>query len=78
MNKPYLTRGIYRHYKGAQYQVLDLVQHSESAEWLVLYKALYGDYGLWVRPFTMFTEQVTSVQGAVARFELTLALEETT
>ena len=71
-----ITKGIYRHYKGNQYQVLDIVRHSETAEWLVLYKALYGDYGLWVRPVAMFTEQVTGELGLVPRFELTLALEE--
>lgn len=72
----YLSQGIYRHYKGEQYQVIDTVRHSETKEWLVLYKALYGDYGLWVRPLTMFTEQVKTEQGFVPRFELILALEK--
>ena len=75
MQTPVLTKGIYRHYKGNQYQVIDLVQHSETQEWLVLYKALYGDYSSWVRPFTMFTESVVTENGAVPRFALTLALE---
>lgn len=76
MTKPNLTKGIYYHHKGAKYQLLDVVQHSETQEWLVLYKALYGDYGLWVRPLTMFTEQVNTEQGLVPRFKLTMALEK--
>lgn len=72
----HISQGIYRHYKGEQYQVIDIVRHSETHEWLVLYKALYGDYGLWVRPLTMFTEQVKTERGFVPRFELILALEE--
>ncbi len=75
MLTPTLRKGIYRHYKGNMYQVIDLVQHSETQEWLVLYKALYEDYSSWVRPFTMFCEQVQTEQGLLPRFELTLALE---
>ncbi len=44
MLTPTLRKGIYRHYKGNMYQVIDLVQHRETQEWLVLYKALYEDY----------------------------------
>ncbi len=76
MKPLHLTQGIYRHYKGKDYQVLGLVQHSETQEHLVLYKALYGDYSLWVRPLSMFTETVTTEQGTVPRFKLTLPLEE--
>lgn len=50
--------GRYRHYKGRDYQVLEVARHSESEEELVVYRALYGDFGLWVRPLTMFTEEV--------------------
>ena len=57
-----IKAGLYRHYKGAQYQVIDTVQHSETEEVLVLYRALYGEQGLWVRPLAMFTETVM-VQG---------------
>ena len=50
--------GLYRHYKGGMYQVLGLVRHSETLDILVLYQALYGTRGLWVRPRAMFTECV--------------------
>lgn len=50
--------GIYRHYKGASYEVLGTAQHSETEEHLVVYRALYGEYGLWVRPLSMFCETV--------------------
>jgi len=62
--------GIYRHYKGLLYEVLGVARHSETEAPLVVYRALYGEYGLWVRPLEMFTERV-DVQGEqVARFEL--------
>ncbi|MCY7318554.1 MAG: DUF1653 domain-containing protein [Ramlibacter sp.] len=50
--------GRYRHYKGMLYQVLGTVRHSETLEPMTLYRALYGEHGLWVRPATMFGEQV--------------------
>jgi hypothetical protein len=50
--------GLYRHYKGNLYEVVDTVRHSETLEPMTLYRALYGDHGLWVRPATMFEEQV--------------------
>ena len=62
--------GIYRHYKGALYEVLGTAQHSESEEPLVVYRALYGDYGLWVRPLDMFTESVTRDGQTQPRFAL--------
>lgn len=51
-------RGRYRHYKGGEYEVLDTVRHSETLEPLTLYRALYGQHGLWVRPAAMFNETV--------------------
>lgn len=65
-----LKTGIYRHYKGNLYQVLHTARYSESEEWLVVYRALYGDYGVWVRPLTMFCESVTIDGKTLPRFEL--------
>lgn len=48
--------GRYRHYKGNDYQVIGVATHSETAERVVVYRTLYGDFDLWVRPLTMFTE----------------------
>jgi hypothetical protein len=64
-----ITRpGYYRHYKNLLYQVLGTVRHSESLEPMTLYKALYGEQGMWVRPAAMFNETV-EVNGVVqARF----------
>lgn len=51
--------GRYRHYKGQDYEVLGVARHSETEENLVVYRCLYGDYSLWVRPLTMFSEMVS-------------------
>ena len=51
-------KGKYRHYKGSEYQVTDTATHSETEELLVLYRPLYGDGALWVRPFNMFFEKI--------------------
>jgi len=50
--------GIYCHYKGSEYQVLDVATHSETEEQVVVYRCLYGDYSMWVRPLNMFIENV--------------------
>ena len=50
--------GRYRHFKGGEYQVIGMARHSESMEELVVYRALYGERGLWVRPAAMWTETV--------------------
>ena len=50
--------GIYRHYKNLMYEVLGTVRHSETLESMTLYRALYGERGLWVRPAAMFSEKV--------------------
>ena len=67
--------GIYRHYKGNLYQLLHIARHSETEEPLAVYRALYGDYGVWVRPLAMFTEIVVTEQGSVARFALVKAVD---
>lgn len=64
-----LLPGIYRHYKGNEYHVIAIAQHSESGEEHVVYRALYGERGLWVRPLSMFTETVEREHGTLARFE---------
>jgi hypothetical protein len=64
------TAGIYRHYKGQRYRVLGTAYHSETLEPLVVYQALYGDHGLWVRPATMFTETIELDGEPIARFAL--------
>ncbi|UOO81166.1 DUF1653 domain-containing protein [Uruburuella testudinis] len=61
--------GIYRHYKGNLYEVTGCARHSESGETLVVYRALYGEYGLWVRPAAMFAESVESGGQRKPRFE---------
>jgi len=53
-----LKRGVYQHYKGNLYDVIDLVRHSETEEEMVLYRAMYAEKGLWVRPLSMFIESV--------------------
>lgn len=66
----FIKKGIYRHYKGNLYEVIDVARHSESLEDMVVYKALYGDFELWVRPLKMFLEDI-EINGEVQkRFEL--------
>ncbi|MCS5587469.1 MAG: DUF1653 domain-containing protein [Porticoccaceae bacterium] len=65
-----VEKGIYKHYKGNKYQVIGVARHSESEDYLVVYRPLYGDSGLWVRPLHMFIEEV-EVEGQMQpRFEL--------
>lgn len=59
----------YIHYKGKEYLVLHLAKHSETLEDLVVYQALYGEYGIWVRPLGMFLEKVEIEGKLVNRFE---------
>ena len=61
--------GRYRHYKGHEYEVLGVARHSETDEEYVVYRALYGDRGLWIRPTTMFEEVVVIEGRHVPRFE---------
>ena len=60
--------GRYRHYKGHEYRVLGLARHSETLEPLVVYEALDGERGLWVRPVAMFGETVEIAGHRVPRF----------
>ena len=69
-----LQRGFYVHYKGKHYQVFHVATHSETAEKLVVYQCLYGDYSMWVRPLAMFMESIESDGQVVPRFKLIQAL----
>ena len=62
-----IKKGIYKHYKGNMYEVLHIANHSEALEKMVVYKALYGDGEIWVRPASMWNEEVAD---NVKRFEL--------
>lgn len=65
-----LSLGIYRHYKGNEYDVLCIAKHTETLEPLVVYRALYGDQDVWVRPLAMFKENVEVEGKNIPRFEL--------
>ncbi|KAF0568715.1 hypothetical protein FQV37_773 [Psychrobacter nivimaris] len=75
-NKETIPQGIYRHYKGSLYQVMHTAQHSETEESLVVYRCLYGEYGVWVRPLEMFAETVTVDGKEIPRFELIKPLND--
>ena len=61
-------KGIYMHFKGNRYQLLDVAKHSETLEEMVVYKALYGDGGVWVRPASMWNETVERDGATYKRF----------
>jgi hypothetical protein len=61
--------GRYRHFKGNEYKVLHIARHSETLEEMVVYQALYGAYGIWVRPASMWNEMVEFEGKIVRRFE---------
>jgi hypothetical protein len=61
--------GIYEHYKGNSYQVFGVCRHSETQEELVVYMALYGSYGWWVRPLQMFLDEVEKDGKRLPRFK---------
>ena len=65
-----LAPGRYRHYKGGEYTVMGVAQHSETGEALVGHRPGYGEGGLWVRPLSMFRESVETPDGPVPRFAL--------
>lgn len=60
--------GKYRHYKGNEYRVIGMARHSETLEPMVVYQALYGEMGIWVRPAYMWSELVTVGDTQVLRF----------
>lgn len=63
-----IKKGIYRHYKGKEYELLYIANHSETLEKMVVYKALYGDGEIWVRPLSMWDEKVEVEGKTVSRF----------
>jgi hypothetical protein len=65
---PATPTGRYRHYKGGEYEVIGVARHSETLEPLVVYRPLYGDSGLWVRPHAMFFGEVVIDGVTSARF----------
>ena len=64
-----IKTGKYKHFKGKYYEVIDVCKHSETLEEMVIYRTLYGNYDLWVRPLKMFTEKVEVDGKLVDRFE---------
>lgn len=64
-----LKLGKYRHYKGKEYEVVGIAKHSETLEDLVVYRALYGDRQIWVRPLKMFVEKIKVDGKKILRFK---------
>ena len=62
--------GRYRHFKGNEYEVIGIAKHSETTEEMVVYRALYGEHGLWVRPASMWNETVERDGRVCKRFTL--------
>lgn len=61
--------GKYRHFKGNEYEVIGIGKHSETLEEMVIYRALYGDGGYWIRPASMWNEEITRDGKTFRRFE---------
>ncbi|MBR4394233.1 MAG: DUF1653 domain-containing protein [Oscillospiraceae bacterium] len=68
MNTDSLRPGLYRHFKGKNYELLYVARHSETMEPMVVYRALYGDFGIWVRPASMWEETVMKDGESIPRF----------
>lgn len=75
MEKARIQLGIYRHYKGNLYHLMGEAIHSETGELLVVYRALYGEYKVWVRPKSMFFEDVELNGNSVPRFALEMPVD---
>ena len=63
-----IKKGIYRHFKGNEYEVFGIGTHSETQEEFVVYKALYGEHKIWIRPVSMFLEEVDKPEYKGPRF----------
>ncbi len=70
MDRPKIN-GIYKHYKGNKYKVLGIAKHSETLQEMVVYQALYGEMGVWVRPLSMWNEEVSVDGKNILRFMIT-------
>ncbi|WP_295800351.1 DUF1653 domain-containing protein [uncultured Microbulbifer sp.] len=70
-----MQRGIYRHYKGNLYHLMEIATHSETGEQLAIYRALYDEFGVWARPLAMFAETVDKDGQTIPRFALEKALD---
>lgn len=66
-----IKKGRYRHFKGGEYRVVGVARHSETLEEMVVYEALYGEGGLWVRPASMWNEEIERDGKKFRRFEFT-------
>ena len=64
-----MKKGKYQHYKGQLYELVDVARHSETLEDMVVYRQLYGEFGLWVRPAAMFFEQIELDGKLMPRFK---------
>lgn len=64
-----IKKGRYRHFKGGEYRVIGIARHSETLEEMVVYEALYGEGGLWVRPASMWNEEIERDGKKFKRFE---------
>ena len=67
--KQTIPLGRYRHFKGNEYEVIGIARHSETEEPMAVYKALYGDGGLWIRPAAMWNESVQRDGNTYMRFK---------
>lgn len=72
-----IKKGIYRHFKGNKYEVIGTAKHSETLEEMVVYRALYGEHGLWVRPVSMWNETIERDGKVMKRFEFIGGTDET-
>lgn len=70
-----IEAGLYRHFKGMEYLVENVAKHSETMEQFVVYQALYGDFGLWIRPISMFKETVVIGGEEIPRFQKVGSIE---
>lgn len=68
MNTAYPRAGKYKHFKGNEYELLYIAKHSETMEEMVVYRALYGEGGVWVRPLSMWSESVKHCGVTMLRF----------